>query len=149
MYAFRCKNCGYLESAAHAGESPIPHACRVCKMGVVFAATAEDVLKHEHCRPHAEALKKCHAAGDLHKHHLQGGRHVPLPAGIPASKYLIHENWEVLADADDARLTELNLSRNDVVRHTPKKFVANGTRLESQLIKVDATDGIATTDVAG
>ncbi len=33
-YAFRCKNCGCLETAAQAGESSHPHACRVCGKGV-------------------------------------------------------------------------------------------------------------------
>jgi len=34
--AFRCKNCGHLETAANAGDSDFPHACRVCGSGVSF-----------------------------------------------------------------------------------------------------------------
>lgn len=36
MYAFRCKNCGHLEAASHAGENLKPHACAVCSSGVSF-----------------------------------------------------------------------------------------------------------------
>jgi len=34
--AFRCKFCGYLEGADHAGERNLPLACRVCNGGVKF-----------------------------------------------------------------------------------------------------------------
>lgn len=37
MFAFRCKNCGYLHPADHAGESDLPHGCVVCGAGVVFS----------------------------------------------------------------------------------------------------------------
>lgn len=35
-YAFRCKNCGFLHHAEHAGDNDCPHACRVCNSGVSF-----------------------------------------------------------------------------------------------------------------
>lgn len=34
--AFRCKSCGHLEPAVHAGENLVPHACSVCSEGVSF-----------------------------------------------------------------------------------------------------------------
>ena len=34
--AFRCKNCGRLEPAEHAGERSVPCACSVCGCGVSF-----------------------------------------------------------------------------------------------------------------
>ena len=36
MKAFRCRNCGRLEEAEHAGENLHPHACSVCGCGVSF-----------------------------------------------------------------------------------------------------------------
>lgn len=35
-FAFRCKNCGRLETPANSGESAHPHACTVCGSGVSF-----------------------------------------------------------------------------------------------------------------
>jgi predicted nucleic acid-binding Zn-ribbon protein len=37
MHAFRCKNCGHLHPAEHAGESDLPHGCVVCGAGVMFS----------------------------------------------------------------------------------------------------------------
>lgn len=34
--AFRCKNCGFLETSAQAGENATPHACPGCGCGVKF-----------------------------------------------------------------------------------------------------------------
>lgn len=34
--AFRCRNCGRLHAAEHAGENPIPAACSVCGSGVSY-----------------------------------------------------------------------------------------------------------------
>lgn len=34
--AFRCKNCGKIETADHAGENNVPAACRVCGHGISF-----------------------------------------------------------------------------------------------------------------
>ncbi len=145
--AFRCRNCGYLESAEHAGESAVPHSCRVCHRGVVFARNVEEAVQHEHCKPHLDALAKSVLRGDFAKHHLQGGRHIPLPAGMPVSKYLIHECWEVLADCDDDRLAELGLSRADVVRHTPGGATRNASA--AKIIEASITDGAKSTDSAG
>jgi predicted nucleic acid-binding Zn-ribbon protein len=37
MLAFRCKTCGHLHPAEHAGESDLPHGCVVCGAGVAFS----------------------------------------------------------------------------------------------------------------
>lgn len=36
LAAFRCKTCGRLHEAEHAGENELPHACRVCGAGARF-----------------------------------------------------------------------------------------------------------------
>lgn len=147
MYAFRCVNCGHLEGAEHAGECHVPHACRVCGRGVVFGRTPQEVLTHEHCHGHRDKLTALHESGHLTKHFTSGGRCVPLPAPL-GYKFLIHENWELLADATDARLAELGLTRAEVCSHKPTKFAASRNESESKLIVTGMTDGVVTTDGA-
>jgi hypothetical protein len=77
-HAFRCRTCGHLHPAEYAGESSIPHSCRVCSAGAVFDPKT--------------------------------GRRTPQP-----------DNWEVLADADPARLEELGLTPEDVEAHEPSR----------------------------
>ncbi len=36
MHAFRCNNCGHLESAEQAGECEHPHACSACGAGISY-----------------------------------------------------------------------------------------------------------------
>ena len=43
-YAFRCNNCGRLESGDHAGEAEIPASCRACGAGVSFDRTGIKTL---------------------------------------------------------------------------------------------------------
>jgi hypothetical protein len=98
--AFRCKNCGRLETSDHAAEGEFPHACRVCGAGVVFR--------------HAELAAML----------TEPGADVPaLAAEIarcdPATKRLVPENWEVLADAPPERLAELGLTPEQVAAHEP------------------------------
>jgi len=35
-FAFRCRNCGHLHTADHAGDNDVPHACCVCGKGVKY-----------------------------------------------------------------------------------------------------------------
>lgn len=100
LWAFRCKNCGRLETSDHAAEGEYPHACRVCGAGVVFR--------------HAELAAML----------TREGADIPaLAAEIarcdPATKRLVPENWEVLADAPPERLAELGLSPDRVEAHEP------------------------------
>jgi hypothetical protein len=100
--AFRCRTCGRLEAAGHAGDNQVPHACRVCCAGVSF----------------------CPRTG-TRKLHL--------------------DNWEVLADCSTDRLTELEISPEQVERHTPSN--AHGfTNRPSVSIMVSVSDGISTSD---
>lgn len=36
MVAFRCRNCGHFETAAQAGDNPVPAACSICDKGVWY-----------------------------------------------------------------------------------------------------------------
>ncbi len=127
-YAFRCKNCGHLEPAAHAGECALPHACSVCGAGVTFGPEkkkVEELLQgfaDKTPAETAEALMKLMANPD---------------------KKAQPDNWEVLHDAQDARLTELGLTRADVVKHTPAP--PSGNRPPQVLVR-DAGDAAQTVD---
>lgn len=102
-YGFRCKACGHLHAAEHAGECELPHGCVVCGGGVVFH--------------HSELAKQLTREG------ITSAEIADLATQIakcdPASKRLVPENWEVLADCDESRLTELGLEPKHVCRHTP------------------------------
>jgi hypothetical protein len=145
-FAFRCRTCGRLETSDHAAELYLPAACRVCGAGVVFR--------------HAELAAML----------TQEGADIPaLAADIarcdPATKRLIPENWEVLADAPPERLAELGLTPEQVEAHEPwprgqvpehhreRHFGvppagtvgAGGPRA----VAVEAREGTATRDAAG
>ncbi len=47
MYAFRCKTCGHLHAAAHAGENALPNCCIVCGAGGSFTPAGIRQLHHE------------------------------------------------------------------------------------------------------
>lgn len=54
--AFRCKNCGRLHEAGHAGDADHPHACRVCGAGVSFdPRTGQKALDPENWEVLADA----------------------------------------------------------------------------------------------
>jgi hypothetical protein len=147
VFAFRCRSCGRLEEAGHAGEHFHPHACRVCNAGVVFGTSPEECFAHADVQAHEGA--KAHAAGnDRLRDYHKGGRLVKNPVGpITVYKLLVPENWEVLADCDDARLAELGLARGRVCEHAPAP--ASGLRREPRDVTAAAADGAATADGAG
>lgn len=97
-HAFRCKNCGRLETSDNAGESDVPHACCACGSGVAFDSKT----------------------------------------GI---KTLVKDNWEVLALCDEARLTELGLSQENVCAHVGKSCDPNGVAVNRT-----ATEGVVSED---
>ena len=78
--AFRCKNCGHLESAEHAGENETPAACSVCGAGITFSVRGIKNLMPENWEvlhlAETERLKQ------LGLHHETVTRHVPLPKGL-------------------------------------------------------------------
>lgn len=147
VFAFRCRNCGQLEEAGHAGEHWHPHACRVCGAGVAFGTSPEECFAHAGVQAHEGA--KAHAAGDDRlREYRHGGRLIKVPFGpVTVYKLLVPESWEVLAGCDDARLKELGLARDRVAKHEPAP--ASGPQREPRAVGVTAGDGAATQDGAG
>lgn len=135
--AFRCRNCGYLSHAAHAGEREFPLACPVCKCGVVPAMSIGHLQKD---RPQLfEGLTEA----DL-RPVKDGGRTMPLPFNMVA--FADHSNWEVLADAAPERLEELGLKPHHVCAHEPCE---KGTEARSSIAHERvAEDGVASAETA-
>jgi len=106
--AFRCRNCGELEHAGHAAENSLPHACSVCGSGVVLHPKIQR-LSQELADPKCTPARRVAIAAEM----------LALARAGDAEKQLVAENWEVLADATDARLKELGLSRGQVEKHAP------------------------------
>jgi phage FluMu protein Com len=111
--AFRCKNCGHLVHAEHAGENELPHACPVCKAGVAFvleepAQKRADAIMAELTNPGLDREKGIALAREL--------------SALPRKKALQPDNWEVLAQATPERLKELGLDECDVCAHQPEKI---------------------------
>jgi hypothetical protein len=110
--SFRCRNCGHLVHSGHAGERSHPRSCPVCKEGLVFGASREDIkAKRPDIFP--EPAAKPGESPRWHK--------VTVAPGVELHHYSHHENWEVLADATPERLVELGLTAAEVERHTPGK----------------------------
>lgn len=143
--AFRCRNCGRIHHGADAGEMQVPSLCSVCGHGVAFGTSVQGALDHEHAKAHREALVNL-PAGQLTTSTHAGGRHHPMPqgGGITVHKIFVFENWEVLADATDARLEELGLTRAEVGRHTP--FPKGHSPEFGATVNVAAEDSPKTTD---
>lgn len=55
MHAFRCKTCGCIHPAEHAGECDCPHACSVCGAGVSFNAKGVKSLQPDNWEILADA----------------------------------------------------------------------------------------------
>lgn len=118
--AFRCKSCGHLSQAEHAGENDVPHACRVCGKGVT----------HTGDKNIAEAAKA------LGKIVLE-----PMPNYY---KIVDNDNWEVLADCTPERLKELGIEPEHVTKHCGEEFKER----QAKLVAAAATDGIGAKDKA-
>ena len=133
LVAFRCRNCGRLHEAGHAGEHEVPHACRVCGAGVVF--------RHQEL---AADLQAALETGDKDK-----AKRLAAEVGRcdPASKRLVSDNWEVLAEATPERLTELGLTPEQVEAHEPWPKAASEDH-PARHIAVTAHDGPASADNA-
>jgi hypothetical protein len=105
--AFRCKSCGHLESADHAGEHAVPHACSCCGAGVCLSpktkAIADDLAS-----PNCSVERRKILAAELVK--LQPGTE---------PKTFDPTNWEVLADCAPERLKELGIK--ECARHKATK----------------------------
>lgn len=105
MYAFRCKNCGHLHSSEAACEADHPHACCVCGAGVTFGVGHEDFAT---------------AIVDPNLTQEQRVEMCKKLTSQATTKTVQADNWEVLHDATDERLTELELTRDQVCQHVPK-----------------------------
>lgn len=114
--AFRCKTCGRLEHAEHAGENLLPHACSVCGSGVKHAPAVEAIAE-ELGKPDLTAERRLQLAAELSS----------IAKAGPGAKTYDSDNWEVLADATPERLTELGIPHNKVTKHKPEVItVPNG-----------------------
>lgn len=122
--AFRCKNCGRLHEAGHAGELPHPAACQVCGCGVVF--------RHKEL---AEMLEQSLQEGDTNTCKSLVKQ---IQNCDPAAKRLLPENWEILSEVSGERLQELGLTAERVTKHTPYK--AGSTDHQPKLVKADLSD---------
>jgi hypothetical protein len=84
MLAFRCKTCGRLHEAGHAGENEVPAACRVCGAGARFdPRSAAKVLEPDNWEVLADAPPE--RLRELGIDAKQVGRHAPAAAGRPVA----------------------------------------------------------------
>ena len=102
--AFRCKSCGRLHTSDDAGEANHPGACSVCGAGVIFGQGHDEFAK---------------AIVDPKLSHEQRTEMARKFSGKATKWTHVPENWEILADANDARLAELGLKKEDVEKHVP------------------------------
>ena len=58
MHAFRCRSCGRLESADHAGQNHKPAACRGCGAGVTFNSSGGKTFDKDNWEVLAEATQQ-------------------------------------------------------------------------------------------
>jgi hypothetical protein len=121
-HAFRCKNCGRIEHAEHAGENDVPHACTVCGKGVTFTADAD--LAEQARKDKKQVIE-------------------PMPGYF---KIIDTENWEVLADAKPDRLKQLGIEPKHVVKHNGKKFKAS---TDNKMVEAHAEEKVGAKDKPG
>lgn len=107
-YAFRCKTCGRLHAAEHAGENEIPHACCVCGSGVQYGPNFKDIATRL-CDPALTPEQRTAIAQEV------------AAAQNNLVKTYQLDNWEVLADCTPEQLKEYGLSLEQVVRYIPAK----------------------------
>lgn len=103
-YAFRCKTCGRLHAAEHAGENEIPHACCVCGSGVQYGPNFKDIATRL-CDPALTPEQRTAIAQEV------------AAAQNNLVKTYQLDNWEVLADCTPEQLKEYGLVADDVERH--------------------------------
>jgi hypothetical protein len=111
-HAFRCKNCGRLEHADHAGDNELPHSCRVCGAGVTIGFDPLSL--------HKELVALVPAGQSLTEEEIRAAA-LKLYAKLNSlpPKTFQPGNWEVLADATPERLAALGLKHDHVSRHKP------------------------------
>ena len=119
-YTFRCKNCGHLHCAEHAGENQVPHACCVCGKGVQHGTDFQSI---------AEKLRKSGLSNEERKVLADEIAN----ANSTLTKTYQSDNWEILSECDDKQLEEYGLKKENIEIHNPitigkpdgKNIVAN------------------------
>lgn len=135
-YAFRCKNCGHLHHADHAGLNDLPHSCCVCGKGVETGFDPKAFA--ERLRKPMTDQERLALAEEL--------------SNTVQKKQLDPNNWEVLATCDEPKLAKYGLKPHDVEAHSPKSFalkIAKDAVIDSKQVAVLATDGLAAKDKVG
>lgn len=134
--AFRCKKCGHLCPAEHAGENVLPHSCPVCKAGVSFVIDPASKGRYDEIIAKLSKME----TSDSERHDLA------LELGnLPKEKLYHEDNWEVLADCDKGRLKELGLKGEHVCCHKPEKITKPS---QGRIIKCELKDGAVAKDGA-
>lgn len=133
--AFRCRNCGRLETADHAGESAVPFACRNCGAGVTLNPRTK-ALAQELADPNLPTERRVAIANELTRLAQTGDN----------DKLLHPDNWEVLADATPERLGELGIHQNRVTKHTGRPVRAGV--VSGQHTRAEASEAAVVTDEA-
>lgn len=121
--AFRCKSCGHLHHASHAGDNSLPHSCCACGAGV-------------HYGPDAKSLESIIAANSKSGADLAAAIKTALQN--PQKSYDPH-NWEVLADASPDRLEELELCSEHIEQHIPSYVTSNRAPQNVSLVASEST----------
>lgn len=109
--AFRCRNCGHLEDAGHAGDNELPHACSVCGAGVIHKPRLQQLsaeLGDPNCSPERRVAiaKELSSLGD-------------------ERKQLIPSNWEVLVEHSGTGVPILGTTVDRTLTDTPKTTDSN------------------------
>jgi hypothetical protein len=126
--SFRCKECGFLERPENAGENLLPHACPNCGGGVCLSPGVKEIAV-EMAKPDLTAERRAELAAELTR----------IATGGSGDKTYHPDNWEVLDEADDARLAELGLAREHVMTHKPEKVTQPRS---GRVVTASVSDGV-------
>jgi hypothetical protein len=100
MLAFRCKTCGHLHHAEHAGENDRPHACCVCGAGVHFTRLGIKEYDPDNWEVLADATPERLEELGLEPKHV--ARHKGGKAPASGGKHVKREAHEGTATTDKA-----------------------------------------------
>jgi len=100
--AFRCRACGHLEAAEHAGERQVPGACSACGEGVKYDRRGTRTFDQSNWEVLADATPERLEELELATHTVS--RHSPLkPGEVREPKQLSVHASEVVASVDASR----------------------------------------------
>ena len=174
MYAFRCKNCGHLHAAEHAGTSAHPHACVACGAGVVFDAKGnktfqpdnweiltsasperlaelgiENPVKHspDHARVAAENFERSRAA--LDKLQAKKTRWNAEKATIVAKVHALEDELIAEEDKDEPNQHAIATVRQQIVDLVNSEWTARDDAHVAELEKAIAAGGSPPRSIGG